>query len=115
MDDGILNFMKTHRITALDSRTKVFTMKHLLERYPAIEADDLLEVHHFKPFTVEHGPSFGGIKDFKRLLLEAFGVGHDLVMGKLGTGFGTARGVAYHGGEIPNDQNRLMSKILKLT
>ena len=103
-----------NRLLPIDPVPEIFALKHLLQRHHAVEANDLFELHWFEPFAVRDDARASGIEHLECLLAIGLGVGHDLFAAQLWASRGPAARVADHRSEIADDQNRLMTEILKL-
>ena len=44
-----------HEIALLKALLEVLPLQHLLDGHAAVQLDDVLKGHHFKPFTIEDG------------------------------------------------------------
>src|SRR5205814_1441827 len=102
------------RLLPVDSVPEIFALEHLLQRHHAIEANDLFELHGFEPFAVGEDARPRRIEHFEGLLAIRFGVGHDRFAAELWASRGPAARVANHRSEIADNQNRLMTEVLKL-
>ena len=114
LHDWILNLVRVDRLGLIDPITKIFALKHLLQRHHAVQADDLFELHGFEPFAVRDELRASGVEHLERLFTIRFGVGQDLLAAELGAGGGAAAGVADHRSKIADNQNCFVTEILKL-
>ena len=114
LHDRILNFVGANRLLLLDPLAKIVALEHLLERHPAVEANDVFETHLSKPIAIEN--SFGSrrIENLKCLLAIGCGVRHHFFARQLRARGRTPTRVPDHPGEIADDKNSLMTEILKL-
>src|SRR5207245_8642388 len=76
LHDRILNFVGANRLLLLDPLAKIVALEHLLERHPAVEANDVFETHLSKPIAIKN--SFGSrrVENLKCLLVVGCGVRH---------------------------------------
>ncbi len=106
--------MGTDRVLFFDTRLEIFPLQNLLQRYPAIQANDVFERHGAKPVAVAHCLRARGIKDLERLLAIGRRVCDHFLMRQVRPGNGTPARVADHSSKIADNKNRLMAEILEL-
>ena len=106
--------MGADRLALVEALAEILPDEHLLEGHPAVELDHLLETHRLEPLAVENDLGPLAFQDFERLLLIALRVREHLIVAELrARGRAPAR-VSDHGGEIPDDENRLVPGILEI-
>jgi hypothetical protein len=114
LNDGVLDFVKTHGITSVDAISEVLAMEHLLEGHAAVETDDVNERHFGEPVPVEDDLGFFAVENFEGLFPEGFCISEHFFAAELGPGFGASGRVANHGGEVADNEDGLMSQLLEL-
>src|SRR6266550_6356739 len=97
-----------------DPLMKIFPLEHLLQRDPAIEANDIFETHCPEPVAITDNLGAHWIENFERLFSISFGISQDFIVRQVGTGDRTTTRVANHPGEVADDEDGLVTEILKL-
>ena len=103
--DGVLFF---------DSRFEILPLQHLLQRHAAIQANHVFERHDTEPVPVADCFCAFGIKNLECLLAISLRVFGYLLMRQVRPRNGSSARVANHSGKIADDENCLMSEVLKL-
>ena len=106
--------MGTNRLLIIDPSPEILALQHLLQRHTAIQANDVFERHRSKPVTIADGFGARRIQNLECLLTVTCGIRHDFLMGQLRPRGRTAARVANHAREVTDDENRLVTQILKL-
>ncbi len=114
LHDGVLDFVEADFAAGFDAIAEVFALEHLLEGDAAVEADHFGEGHLAKPGAVVDDFGAVAVEDFEDLIGVSAGVVEDLRVGEGGAGGGAAGGVADHGGEVADDEDRGVAEFLKL-
>ena len=98
----------------VDPRLEIFALQHLLQRHAAVQANHVFERHRAEPVAVAHRFCARRIENLERLLAISCRVCHHFLMRQMRPRNGAAARVADHSGEIADDENRLVTEILKL-
>ncbi len=106
--------MQADRQLILHAVGKVFPLQHAGYGHLRHESNNILESHLAEPFAVVHYPGFLTVKDPENLFLIGTAVLQHLLVGKLRPSLVPPGGIAHHGCIVTDDQDRLMSQILKL-
>ena len=114
LHDRVLDFVGADGLAFVEPVAEILAHEHLLKGHSAVELDDLLEAHALEPLAVENNRRPLAIENFEGLLLETFGIRQNLGVGELRAGDRAAGGVADHGGEVADDQDRVVPLILKI-
>ena len=106
--------MCTNGLLLIDARLEVFALQHLLQGHPAVEANDVFKRHGAKPVAVTHRLRARWIKNFECLLAIGYRICDHFLMRQLRPRNRTTARVADHSGEVADDQNGLVTEVLKL-
>ena len=101
-------------MAGIDAIAEVLALEHLLECDLGVELENFLVGHFAKPIAVVDDFGFRLVEDLKGLVGVGLGIGEDLVAGERRASGRAAGGVADGGGEIADQQHRLVAEFLEL-
>ena len=114
LHNRILNFVRTDRLLQSDARFEILALQQLLQRDATVQTHHFGKRHRRKPFAVKNRARAFRVENLESLLAVTFRVCQDLLVRELRPRRGAAAGVADHGSEIADDQNRFVAELLKL-
>ena len=103
-----------NRVVALETRAKILAFEHARQPVMAAQADDVVAGELVEPLAVVANFGFHGIEEFEDLREVSLSVCANLFACQRRAGFGLSRGVANHRGEIANQEDGGVSKVLKM-
>ena len=111
----IQEFMNADRLLLPVTFGKVVTFQHARQVIVRTQFDDVLCPHVLHPAAVELHARCLGVQRFEDLPLIRLGIGQDLLLAQHLPRFGDTGRVTDHAGKIPDQENDLMPKFLKMT
>jgi hypothetical protein len=109
----VLNFVGVDWLLIVNPSAKIFSLQHLLKRDPAVQPNHIFVRHRAKPIAIANGLSAAGIENLEGLFPIRLRIVQHLFVRQMRSCCGPTAGIANHSGEIADDQNSLMSEILK--
>ncbi len=106
--------MDGNGLALVQARTKIFALEHTCQPIVRTNAYDVFGGHFAEPFAVVANLGFFAIEDFENLLEISLCICVDLFSRQGRAGFRYARGVANHRGEIADQKDGGVAKILKV-
>src|SRR3989442_1580039 len=106
--------MDGNGLALVQPRTKIFALQHARETVASAKADYFIAGKLVEPFAVVANFGFFFVEDFENLFEIRFGIRIHLLTGERRASFGLSRGVTNHRGEIANQEDRGVTKILKV-
>ena len=106
--------MHADRLFGGVSLAEIVPLEHPRDRICRREPDDIRKLHLTEPLRVIDYPRFVRIENLRGLFEIGLAVFARFLERKLRPRFAFARRVAYHRREIADDENRLVSEVLKL-
>src|SRR6266403_1520200 len=114
LHDRILNFVRMDGLVVVDSVPEIFALQHLLQRYAAVEANNVFERHRSKPVAVANRFRPCRVKNLECLLTVGGGVCQDFLVCQLRSRGRAPARIADHSREVTDNENRLVAQILEM-
>jgi hypothetical protein len=115
LHDRVLNFVGVDWLLMIDPPAEIFPLQHLLKSDPAVQAKYIFVGHAAKPIAIANGLRPSRIENLEGLLTIGLGIMHHFFVREMRPGGGPAARVANHPGKITDNENCLMSEVLKLS
>ena len=106
--------MEADFLAGIEPVAEILALEHLLEGDPGVEPQDFLIGHLAEPIPVVHNLGLRFVQNLERLIGVGRGIGQHLRAGQRRARGGAPRGVAHRGGEVADEQHRLMPEQLEL-
>src|SRR5262245_29968496 len=106
--------MNADRNTTLQSFRKIIALQYLSDGIFCTKSNYVFESHCAKPSAVEINNRFFRIKNFEYLSFECFSILIYFFTGERLAGDGPSGWIAYHSGEITDQENNFMTEILEM-